>query len=166
MQETLEERELHLKNNRGRAKARRIQETPEEKQLCLKNNRERAKVKRMQETAEENEEHLKNRESVKVKMLQETAKEKELHLEKVKGKAKAKRSHETTQEKEVHPQKAKLNVDGAAECLIKNGSNADIRRAALQKGWSITAIGWTAAYMYSNLFLWSTRSNKVLNGKG
>ena len=49
MQETLEEKDLHLE----KTKAKRMEETPEEKEVCLKNNRERAKAKRLEETQQE-----------------------------------------------------------------------------------------------------------------
>ena len=59
-EEEWEEKELHLKKDKEREKAKRLQETAEEKELYLKNNRDRAKAKRLQEKAEEKKLHLKN----------------------------------------------------------------------------------------------------------
>ena len=56
MQETPEEKELHLKNKREKSYVKRIQETPEEKELHFK----RTNAKRLQETVEQKEVHLKN----------------------------------------------------------------------------------------------------------
>ena len=46
MEETPEEKELHLNNNRERAYTKRLQEPPEEKEVCVK----KSKANRLQET--------------------------------------------------------------------------------------------------------------------